>query len=124
MDVEQPEQAQQYQQYSQMLLGAVKAYNSTDASVNYGESGKSRWLLVQPWEVCESLSPDQPEIASNGVFFPHPLTSFGRSIEIYRLAVNGATAAVGTMVALLARKAIKAQMTAPVERVSMHVLAP
>lgn len=124
LDVTQPTQAQDYQRYSQMLVNAVDAYrsNTTAASYDNGESGKSRWLLVHPWEVCETLH--QPEVAAHGVFFPHPLSSFGRSIEIYLLAVNGATAVVGTMVIFLSRKVLNAQMTAPVERVSMHVLAP
>lgn len=105
-----------------LLTNALAAFNGTDAYLTTGASGKSRWMIVHPWEVCDGLNVE--EVASDGVFFPHPLAKFGKIIEYYLLAVNGSTVVVGILVNIFASKVLASQRTMPLERVSMGVFAP
>ena len=94
-----------------LLISAVGTTTADVATYKEGVSGDEA-DPAQPWEVCDSLA--VPEVASQGVYFPHPLKSFGRIIEIYLITVNGATAVVGTLIDPLC-KAVDAQMRSPMD---------
>ena len=67
-----------------MLISAVEHYNGTDVAMyKEGASGKTRWMLAPMGSVRQLR---RPEVASQGVYFPHPLKSFGKIIGMYLLA--------------------------------------
>jgi len=66
-------------------------------------AGHFEWAFVWPSSVCDYMVPLKSE--GNGIYYPHPLSSFSTQIRLYLLAVNGATIFVVLTVACLASRA-------------------
>jgi len=71
-------------------------------------AGNLAWAFVYPSDVCDFMPPLRS--AGNGIYYPHPLSSFAGQIRTYLLVINGATILTAFAVCALAGKARSAYL--------------
>ena len=62
---------------------------TTEVYITAPEIGSFHTMFVYPFDVCDLPVIKDASVAGDGVYWPHPLSTFGTYIKMYLLSTNG-----------------------------------